>query len=629
MSVPTTGIGFEPRRGLMRNIPAACAVLVAAASGTVHGAEIFVPNPLEAIYDGMKYEGRNDLKGEIRLVGARNGAFSAQVVVYSASPAEGPRVRVGDLKHASGSGVIPASAIEVRYAVPSAWNGSRGRRPAGNQLAFDGLTAKPRTSGTTHPVWITVNVPKETVPGDYSGTLSVAGREVPVRLSVADWRIPDPADFETWADFIESPESAAMRYNVEFWSSRHWELLGKVFAHLARVGNKTLYIPLICRTNLGNAHSMVRVARRGEDVLEYDFSIMEKYLDVALQNMGAPKVVCFYVWDIPSGGQYFSSGTDRSKWIKNPVSMYDPASGKTTGTFESPRYCEPEEAEKFWKPVAEGIRERMKMRGLGKAVMLGLPSDVRPAKEIVDLWKKLLPEAQWVIQSHGLEAALHGVPVGHSTTVWKAGFPCKVYLERVAKNPAMRTHGWMNRNIQGVGNICYFARDIHCVSYSTQLAHGRLLGEMNILGAQRGFGRMSADFWPCVKDDKGRLRSISARFPETNWNQLNLSMTPYIYPADEGPQTTVRFEMLKEGMYESEAVILLDRAVTLKEQKDRLGEDLAEKCQVLVDERIKVLASFNDNYADAPDYAGSGWQDRSMALYSLAAAVSRALGEKK
>jgi hypothetical protein len=43
-------------------------------------------------------------------------------------------------------------------------------------------------------------------------------------------------------------------------------------------------------------------------------------------------------------------------------------------------------------------------------------------------------------------------------------------------------------------------------------------------------------------------------------------------------------------------------------------------------ERIKAIAEFNDKYNDAPDFASTGWQERSIRLYAAAAEVARALG---
>jgi hypothetical protein len=588
--------------------------------------EVFVPDPMTTVYEGQDYSGRNDPGCAIGLVGARNGAFSGQVVVFSKTPIRGPEAKAGDLK-GKGGGVIPASTIEVRYALPTGRDGGRGRRSPANCTPFDALGAKPRESGSVHPVWVTVNVPAGVAAGEYEGKLSVGGRDVPVKLAVADWTLPKPQDYQTWADFIQSPESVAMRYGVELWSDRHWELIGECFRELAKVGNKTLYIPMICKTNLGNEQSMLRLAKQPDGSFKGDFTVIERYLDVALKNMGRPRVVCFYVWDTFSGGGYWSSGGDSSKWAGNPVSLLDPATGKVT-EFESPRYGTAE-AQAFWKPIAGELLDRMKKRGLDDAVMLGIGWDIRPGKEVVEMWKPLLPEVPWVIQTHGLERVLHGVPVGYCTTVWKAATPSMKYLATVTEDPNSRMHGWLPKTVQGFPTPAGFSRDIHLYAYGTQLGHGRLLAEMNVAGQQKGFGRMSADFWPCIGDGKGGFaRGLSARFPQSTWNQLNLSMTPYLYPGSEGVQGTIRYEMLREGVQETEAVTLIDKAVTDKAQRAKLDGGLAKKCHEVLYERIKAIAEFNDKYNDAPDFASTGWQERSIRLYAAAAEVARVSGAK-
>jgi len=105
---------------------------------------------------------------------------------------------------------------------------------------------------------VTVNVPADAAPGMYEGTLAVAGRQIPVKLTVAGWTLPKPADYETYVDFIESPESVALRYDVPLWSDKHFALLGSCFDQLGKIGNKTLFLPLAAMANLGNEHTIVR-----------------------------------------------------------------------------------------------------------------------------------------------------------------------------------------------------------------------------------------------------------------------------------------------------------------------------------------------------------------------------------
>jgi len=69
-------------------------VLLAAAFAPA--AEVWCPNPLVEIAEGIDYTGKDDAKAVLRLVGTRNGAVSGQVVVYSKTAMKGPEAAMGD-----------------------------------------------------------------------------------------------------------------------------------------------------------------------------------------------------------------------------------------------------------------------------------------------------------------------------------------------------------------------------------------------------------------------------------------------------------------------------------------------------------------------------------------------------
>ena len=75
---------------------------------------------------------------------------------------------------------------------------------------------------------------------------------------------------------------------------------------IGETGSRVVYVPLICQTNFGNEQSMVRWIKKGRrGTYDYDFSVMDKYLDLAEKNMGKPKIVVFNVWDV-----YLTPGAD-------------------------------------------------------------------------------------------------------------------------------------------------------------------------------------------------------------------------------------------------------------------------------------------------------------------------------
>jgi len=223
------------------------------------------------------------------------------------------------------------------------------------------------------------------------------------------------------------------------------------------------------------------------------------------------------------------------------------------------------------------------------------------------------------------------MPIGYDTTVWQARFP---------KEATDRKYGWQGGKPGGSKDemVAMFDRDIWKPDYRMQLVRSRLLGEMNISGDQRGFGRMSADFWGVI-DTKWGKASIVNRYPLSNWAQLSLRMTPYLHPGPEGALATVRFEMLREGVQECEARIFLEKSLLDKDARAKVGEGLAKKAQDLLDERVGAILD-SMRKAGGKGKAGGGvqetsaefadgpWQERSAKLYAVAAEVAEKIGAK-
>jgi hypothetical protein len=121
------------------------------------------------------------------------------------------------------------------------------------------------------PLWVSVRVPADAVPGHYRGTLKVQARGataaaatfvVPIELTVHGWRIPDPKDFTVHHNFYQSHESVARYYDVPFWSDKHFDLMGRNLKLAGEVGGKLCLVHLLKNSHCqGNAQSMVRWIR--------------------------------------------------------------------------------------------------------------------------------------------------------------------------------------------------------------------------------------------------------------------------------------------------------------------------------------------------------------------------------
>ena len=614
----------------------------------------------------------------IRIVAARNGTFSGKVVAGSTQPLRGLRATMSNLT--SGDATIPASAVRVRYAFPWGYEaGTTGlpyaRYPRGVSL-LEGLAESPPAEspirgkpagrrdfktpgqpepvfGAVVPVWVSVTVPKGAAPGVYRGRLSVAVQgvppvAVPVELDVADWTLPEPRAYRTWVELMQSPDTLAMEYGLTPWSDEHFKLIDRSMALLSEVGSRVVYVPLICETNLGNAESMVRWIEKGQGRFEYDFSVMDRYLDVAEKHMGKPLIVCFNVWDVYINAKAKSKNARRSgearalAYLKQKgaplgegplVTVLDPATKKAQ-TTEVPLFTDPE-SKALWGPLMAQLRQRLSRRGLDDAMALGIISDAWPSKEEVAFFKELAPDVPWVSHSHhGIHGRgplkVHGLAAcRYQTRVWH------VYH---SSDPAKPLYGWKGKDLVAEYNR---SRGLNALP-PTKWLH---INELTITGSQRGMGRIGADYWPVIKDKNGkRVATIALQYPQSSWRNLDL-YTSLLAPGPEGPAATARFEVFREGVEDCEARIVIEQALSDEALKDKLGPDLLRRCQDMLTERtLRMWMSQSNLQLTGPIYlyatqwrtragvaghywfAGTDWQRRRRTLYELAGQVATRLG---
>ncbi len=599
----------------------------------------------------------------IEISGARNGAFSGKVVVSCDGPIRGIKATASALKAKDGAS-IAASAIQVRYALladhaQGCVEKYRGRRPnpyqAKGVLRFDGLAKEapvevpvrsvppgPRMKavpiGAVQPVWVTVRVPREAKPGQYAGKLAIAAGgaktvEVPVLLKVADWALPDPKAFKTFLGVVQSPESVAMQYKVKMWSPEHWKLLEKSFELLGQLGSNDAYIMARAKTYYGNPHSMVRWIRKPGGKWGHDFSIAEKYLNLAVKHLGKIPVVGAYVWDVDAGSTYMGFSLDNKYGKKShiadqgtPITVVDPKTGKLSIEL-APKFSDPGAVE-FWKPVYDGIRRILAKHSIEKSMAVSLCPDKRPERHVVKVLKTASGGAGWISHAHPPIKSIHGEPVPYTTTVWAAfGTP----------DPSeQRYYGWKREPIVGV-----HAR-LRTGTLGEGLRIDRALGLYHIAmdraitskSKLRGVGRLGADFWPVLKGKRGRSAPLVLRYA-LDWHggDMRWSSTHILAAGKDCPLATGRSEMLRAGIQEAEARIFIEKALIDPAAKARLGSELAKRCQDVLDERtrfgnVAMKSNRGGGYLHFKWYEASGVGDRTARLYAAAAEVAGKLGSK-
>ena len=611
----------------------------------------------------------------VKIVGPRGGTFSGKFVLGDTQAIAGLKVTVGDL--VSGEAKIPASAVRVRYA--TAWDSEAITIPYIDQALpyprwpdlLGALAEKPPAEvsvrekppldarraarlagspapvfGAVVPVWLTVAIPEEAKAGTYTGQVrvEVAGREAltaPVEVTVVDWTLPKTQDYKTWVELIEVPDTLTLEYGIEPWSEKHWGMIAHAFELLGEAGSRTVHVPLIAQTNLGHEQSMVRWIKKSDGTYDWDFTVMDRYLDTAVKHLGRPRLVVLWVWEIYLIEQEKYHGKDHlileqaiaaretMRGTGPRVTALDPATGKME-TIALPPYKSPE-ARKLWEPLMVKVRERMKARGLEEVMMLGMLNDTIPSKEEFNLFAEICPGVPWALQAHG-GPRFGAIPGTNAKLAYKA----QVWGVGLSDTKSLR--GWSNPNL-----FTHYDRDRSLNGRTPAVWNN--LAEIPITGNLRGIGRVGGDYWPVLKNKQGQRQGYAwSRYPQSSWRNLDL-WSYCLAPGPDGPVAATCFESLREGVEHCEARIFLESVLSKEDQREKLGEELAARCQAALDERqaamVRSVAPLQmydwtnttvttwgsgTEVAGYTWYLGSGWQERSRKFFELAGEVSRKLG---
>jgi len=280
-----------------------------------------------------------------------------------------------------------------------------------------------------------------------------------------------------------------------------------------------------------------------------------------------------------------------------------------------------------------GLREMLARRGLADSMMVGICGDRRPGKDAVEDLKAVAPWARWVVSSHSSPAAIGSQPVGYCTHVWG--------LHPAPDPSEARYYGWRNPLREAVFPRYGSSVIGHSLQVTSPLGAYRIAAEAALTArghgaGLRGVGRCGADFWYVLTSERER-KPLCGRYPETNsWHGgwLHNSFAYILAPGERGPIATARFEVMREGIQEGEARIFIEKALLDPARRAKLGDQLAIRCQAVLDERTR--ANRNALVHGAPGvgggshiswswFAGSGWKERSEKLYAGAAQVAQNL----
>ncbi|HUW59114.1 MAG TPA: glycoside hydrolase domain-containing protein [Planctomycetota bacterium] len=566
--------------------------------------------------------------GILRIVAARNGTFAGQVVVGTDRDLADLSAKPGPMRRTGGNETLPDAAVDVRHIAPypadkftlAELGDERGldaKFPAMRQLAslegartsagphvFDHLidTATAAVAANSaRPMWVSFRIPADAAPGTYTGDVTVSARgmtpvRVPVELEVVDWTLGEPKRFQTFVGCEQNPYGVAKQYGVKLWSQQHFRLMEASFVQLGRVGNRWLNVPVLRDTEFGNHDdSLIRWVHKRDGSFTFDFTVLDRYLDLAAKHCGPPRVVCFIVMHgMPNrqGPPYSAS-----------VSCEDERSGRTAALpLADPKLPQRDKVAR-WQTFAKAAFEHMKSRGLEKSMWWGYPLEGEADPELKQILAQAVPDVTWVAGPHEMMA--------NGTFAKQEQFYKLVADIRYhGRWPSFRDDmGWKSRTLHlnnpRAGGTCI-------ALHTTSLPFGyRLLADRCIAMGRNGFTRVAADDWAAVHYDG---------MTPARW-LTGIPVLFVLWPGRAGAESSVRFETMLEGIQEAEARIFIEQAI----ERGKLPQGLAARARKVLKENFDETTFLQGNSIVRALFENHArWQERSRRLYRLVADVARA-----
>ncbi len=261
------------------------------------------------MHESFKLAGnvRNIKSNVDRLISARNDFVAFQTVFYSDRHYSVGTVNKEWLSHTNR---IDDPQYRIRVEVIS---------PFETHLYHEGLLpdsdsyeradillhqdVKEYAAHTFSAVWVEMTIPKNANAGKYKVKVRAFGSfpfcdeelidEQELELTVYPYVLSDKKDRSFYLDLWMQPSNIARKHDVPLWSDKHFAVLKNYIDSLAALGQKSIllivsdspwlgwgcYKGLVDTDNLFE-YSMVGITRRCDGSFSYDFSVLQRYIDM-------------------------------------------------------------------------------------------------------------------------------------------------------------------------------------------------------------------------------------------------------------------------------------------------------------------------------------------------------------
>ena len=403
------------------------------------------------------------------------------------------------------------------------------------------------------PIWVEVEVAEHTKPGIYAGTVILYSHamfedeivlgSLSFNMEVKDVVIPEPKDYHFYLDLWQHLSNIARKHEVRLWSDEHFKVIEEYISSLSKLGQKAISVIVSeipwsgqgcfeAKNYLSDLfeYNMIQVRKGREGKFQYDFSIMERYIELCHKYHINQEIEVFglmQIWvkeeegygaivpDYPDAIRirYFDESDETYKYIRTEN--------------EIKQYIKAIESYFMAKDWIEKVR-----------VVADEPADLELYERRLNVLKDIAPSLKF-------KAAIH-----HVEFIEKVNDRVTDFVPIL--NCAYEKWDLLNQVRNTIsGRLTWYVccgPQIPNTFIVSPLIESRFIGLLTSYMNMAGFLRWNYTVWPENPREK-----LSYKFPLWKAGDTN-----FVYPANDGrPLLTLRYKNLKRGIEDFELIQML------------------------------------------------------------------------
>lgn len=406
----------------------------------------------------------------------------------------------------------------------------------------------------TQPIWISINVPAGTSTGVYKGTLTISSDQFlsshQVSIEVVDLSLPDYKDYKFYLDLWFNANSIATNHEVKPWSQPHWNLIEKYLKALASMGVKTITtiishepwrIKWLNDSMRSQTHTgfegMIKWRLHDNNTWGYDYSIFDRFVELSKKS-GFSGPINTYSLTAFRGKERISYYDDKTHTNKN---MY-------FSSVEDPSYHH------AWKSFLTDFKQHLQDKNWLNETYLCF--DERP-NETMEYLTRFIKE---VAPEFGNRISIAGHPESSEFASGSLSISYEFFPnQNLSKKKTFEVIKDRNDSDKMTTfYICGQPAHPNTLSYSPAI-ESRMIPWMALKYNVNGLLRWSFNSWP--------------ENPYTNpvFN-FNMGDEYLIYPGKTGPISSIRWELLRDGIEDFELYQVIKNNQNSSPEQSKLSD---------------------------------------------------------